>query len=117
MTMTMDVARMRVARNLYAAEAALDEALMRQSELLTSIVEVRLGANIAPFTGQEALMRLAKLQQSMLSAGGDLARVHGRLQDIGRELCGDTGDPTPPSALAEGAEATGAAPVAAPIAA
>ena len=31
-------------------------------------------------------MRLAKSQQTLLSAGGDLARVHGRLLAIGKDL-------------------------------
>lgn len=92
---------MRIARNIHAAETALDEALLRQSQLLSTLVEARGTTGVAPFTGQEALMRLAKLLQSMLSAGGDLARVHGRLQDIGREYMGDDGTDTPNNAMAE----------------
>jgi len=101
MTMTLDVAKLRIARNFYEAEAALDEALMRQSQLMTSIVEARRGTGVAPFTAHEALMRLAKLQQSTLTAGGDLARIHGRMQNIGHELMGDTGSNTPNGVLAE----------------
>lgn len=101
MTMTVEVAKLRIARNLYEAEAALDEALMRQSQLMTSIVEARRETGVAPFTAQEALMRLARLQQSMLTAGGDLARIHGRMQDIGHALMGDTGTDTPNGVLTE----------------
>lgn len=104
MTMTVEVAKLRIARNLYEAEAALDEALMRQSQLMTSIVAARRETGVAPFTAQGALMRLAKLQQSMLSAGGDLARVHGRLQDVGHELMGDSGTDTPNGVLTEAIE-------------
>ncbi|MDE2563197.1 MAG: hypothetical protein KGL48_13225 [Sphingomonadales bacterium] len=109
MTMTVEVAKLRIARNLYEAEAALDDALRRQSQLMTTLVEARRGTGVAPFTGQEALMRLAKLQQSMLSAGGDLARVHCRLQDVGRELMGDAGGTTPTAVLAAAVDVSDAA--------
>ncbi|WP_338468089.1 hypothetical protein RXV95_05910 [Novosphingobium sp. ZN18A2] len=103
MTMPMDAAKQRIARNLYEAEAALDLALMRQSQLLTTIVEARHETAVAPFTGQEAIVRLARGLQSTLSAEGDLARVHRRLQGIGRELCGDDGGDTPIKGLEEAA--------------
>ena len=48
--------------------------------------------------GHEALLRLARSQQSLLDAGGDLARVHGQLIDVQREMgvgdeCPDEGEP------------------------
>jgi hypothetical protein len=83
--MTVPVAQMRITRDLREAEAALDEALLKQSALLSSMVAARRETGSEPFLGQEALMRLAKSQQTLLSAGGDLARVHGRLLDVQRE--------------------------------
>lgn len=103
MNMTTDVAKLRIARTIHAAEAALDEALLKQSQLLSTLVEARQGTGVAPFTGQESLMRVAKMLQSMLSTGGDLARVHGRLQDIGHELMADDGSTTPTQGMAEAA--------------
>jgi len=94
MTMTFAVANMRVARDVREAERALDEALLRQSKLFASMVTARLEAGLEPFTGHEALLRLAKSQQSLLDAGGDLARVHGQLLDIQREKGG--ADECPP---------------------
>jgi hypothetical protein len=88
MTMTFAVANMRVARDVREAERALDEALLRQSELFASMVTARREAGLEPFTGHEALLRLTKAQQSLLDAGGDLARVHGQLLDIQREKSG-----------------------------
>ena len=85
MSMTTDVAQLRITRDLHDAEAALDEALIRQAQLLTTLVSARRETGVAPFVGQEALMRLVKSQQSMLDAGGELARVHGRLNQIAVE--------------------------------
>lgn len=85
MKMTDSVAQMRIARELGDAEYALDEALLRQSSLLTTMVLARRETGSEPFLGQEALMRLSKSQQTLLSAGGDLARVHGGLLEVQRE--------------------------------
>lgn len=88
MTMTFPVANMRVSRDIRQAEQALDEALMRYSTLFNSMVSVRREAGLEPFTGHEALLRLARSQQSLLDSAGDLARVHGALLDIQREMGG-----------------------------
>jgi hypothetical protein len=100
--MPLSVAQLRIARDLHQAEAALDEALVRQAQLLQTMVGARRGTGVAPFLGQEALMRLVKSQQAMLDAGGELARVHGRLSTIAVETCGGN-DACPPAALLEGA--------------
>ncbi|MDK4806395.1 MAG: hypothetical protein OC190_07590 [Novosphingobium aromaticivorans] len=86
--MTHAVAQMRVTRDLQSAEAALDEALIRQAHLLSSMVTARREAGLPPFLGQDALMRLLRSQQAMVDAGGELARVHGRLQTIAVETMG-----------------------------
>jgi hypothetical protein len=87
--MTKPVATTRIAREIQDAEAALNDALLRQSQLFTSLVTARRDVGLAAFTGQDALMRLTKSQQSLLSAGGDLARVHGRVLEINGEITGD----------------------------
>ena len=88
MTMTFAVANMRVARDIREAERALDEALLRHSTLFSSMVTARQETELEPFTGHEALLRLAKSQQALLDAGGDLARVHGQLLGIQHEMVG-----------------------------
>ena len=85
MTMSVSVAQMRIARELQAAELALDEALLKQSSLMATLISARREAGKSAFEGQAELMRLVKSQSSLLTAGGDLARVHGGLLDIGRE--------------------------------
>ncbi len=92
MTMTTTVAQTRIAREITDAESALNDALLKQSQLFTTMIAVRRETGVDQFTGHDALLRLAKSQQSLLAAGGDLARVHGRLLDINRELGGTAHD-------------------------
>jgi hypothetical protein len=94
MTMTVPVAQLRIARDISAAEKALDEALIRHSSLFTTMVSARRETGADPFTGHEALLRLAKSQQALLEAGGNLARVHGSLLGVQREM--GVGDECPP---------------------
>jgi hypothetical protein len=88
MSMTMPVAQLRIARDINEAEKALDEALMRHSSLFTTMVSARRETGSDPFLGHEALLRLAKSQQALLEAGGNLARVHGSLLEVQKEVCG-----------------------------
>ena len=84
MPMTTSDAPTRIASDLLKAEAALDEALLKQANLLCTMLIAR-QEYAEPFVGQDAMMRLVKSQQSLLTAGGDLARVHSGLVKIGRE--------------------------------
>ena len=102
--MTTDVAQLRVTRDLHKAEAALDEALLSQAQLLITMVGARRDADFSPFAGQDALMRLLKSQQSMVDAGGELARVHGRLSAIAAETNGGADRCPTKAELAAGAE-------------
>jgi hypothetical protein len=86
MSMNKTIAQLRIARELAEAETALNEALLRQSNLFSTLLTARRDTGVAPGLGQDALMRLAKSQQTLLSAGGDLARVHSRLREIGESF-------------------------------
>ncbi len=96
--MTPSVANQRISRDLRNAEYALDEALLCQAQLLSTMVHARRETGVAPYTGQDALMRLVRSQAAMLNAGGELARVHGRLTDIATET-GVANDPKPTPAF------------------
>ena len=86
MSMTVPVAQLRIARDISEAEKALDEALIRQSSLFTTMVSARRETGSDPFVGHEALLRLARSQQALLEAGGNLARVHGSLLEVQKEM-------------------------------
>jgi hypothetical protein len=94
MTMTLPVAQLRLARDIRQAEDLLNEALLRQAAIFTTVVTARLDTDVGAFAAHEALLRLAKSQQALLDAGGNLARVHGSLLDVQRELA--LGDDCPP---------------------
>ena len=84
--MNKTVAQLRITRELFDAEAALNEALLRQSNLFSSLLIARRDTGVSAALGQETLMRLAKAQQTLLTAGGDLARVHSQLRGIGESF-------------------------------
>jgi hypothetical protein len=94
MPMTVPVAQMRIARDITEAERALDEALIRHSSLFATMVSARRETGSDPATGHEALLRLTRSQQALLEAGGDLARVHGSLLKVQREM--GVGEECPP---------------------
>lgn len=95
---------LRITRDLHEAEAALDEVLIRQANLLATMVRARREASVGPFTGQEALLRLAASQKAVLHASGELARVHGKLLDVGREVGSGMVDDCPPKGATVSAE-------------
>ena len=88
MSMNVPVAQLRIARDIRQAEEALNEALLKHSSLFTTMVSARQETGRGAFIGHEALLRLSKSQQALLDAGGNLARVHGSLLDVQREVCG-----------------------------
>lgn len=100
MSMNRTVAQLRITREIQDAEFALNEALLRQSSLFSTLVAARRDTGTPAFIGQDALLRLTKSQQSLLSAGGELARVHSRLLEINRETGAGTDDCPLPSGLA-----------------
>lgn len=105
MTMTTSVAAMRITSSLREAETALDQAMLKQAELMATMIKARLDADAEPFTGQAEIMRLLKAQQAITSSSNDLARVHGGMLEIGREKaviddCPEPGKMRPNGALA-----------------
>ena len=76
MTMNRTVAKVRITRELHDAEAALNQALLSQSALFTTLVTARRDAGETAFDGQDVLARLLRSQQQLLGAGNDLSRVH-----------------------------------------
>lgn len=88
MVMSTTVAQMRIVRELREAEEALDNALLRQSTLLSTMIEARRDTGSGPFTGHEALLRLTKSHHTLVTAGGDLARVHSNLLKVQSDVLG-----------------------------
>jgi len=88
MPMSNNVAQLRISRELREAELAVDDALLKQSALLSTLIKARQDTAVGPFTGHDALLRLSKSQLTLLSAGGELARVHSSLLKIQQDVLG-----------------------------
>jgi len=88
MPMSSGVAELRISRELHDAEMAVDDALLKQSALLATLIKARRDTGVDPFTGHEALLRLSKSQHTLLTAGGELARVHSSLLKVQQEHMG-----------------------------
>lgn len=86
MVMTLEVATARLSRELPLAETSLDDALINITKLMTSMVIARKETGAAPATGHSALMRLIKAQEAVVTASGEMARVHGQMLTVGREV-------------------------------
>jgi len=93
MPMSHHVAQLRISRELREAERAVDDALLKQSALLSTLIQARQDAGIGPSAGHDALLRLSQSQQKLLSAGGELARVHCSLSKIQHDVLGYEGCP------------------------
>jgi len=83
MTMTLPAAKLRIARNLHQAEAALDGALLKQDGLLATLITARSETGRVSSLGHAELMRLVKSQQTLLSSSSGPAGTGGGLNDAG----------------------------------
>jgi len=89
------------------AEDRSDSLLEGTADLMKAMVKARRSADVPPHTGQTAIMRLVRAQQSIVAGANDLFRVHDELSTIGVELAiMDEGDATPKFASLELASAS-----------
>jgi hypothetical protein len=86
MSITIAAATARIARQLPEAELSLDSALLASARLMESMLLARQADGVEVFTGQTALMRLAKAQRTLLESQSDMMRVHQELRGIGQEV-------------------------------
>ncbi|OAO01791.1 hypothetical protein A8B75_13615 [Sphingomonadales bacterium EhC05] len=85
-------------------EAAIDQALVSVSNLMSTLVQARLNTGVPAMTGQVAIRRLASAQKALVDASSDVLRVHGELKKIGTEHCiGDLHECPPAQASAKDA--------------
>lgn len=86
MSMTIAAATARISRQLPEAELSLDSALLASARLMESMLLARQVDGLEVYTGQTALMRLAKAQRTLIESQNDMLRVHQELRGIGREM-------------------------------
>jgi len=79
----------RLQEEIPAAERTIDDALIAVSSLMTSAVTARRDTDGVPAArGHAAIRRIAKVQNTLIDASGDVMRIHGELVEIGRESAG-----------------------------
>lgn len=100
MTLHVRTAAVRIRRDLRAAEAQADAALLANAKLLESMLLARALPEAEVHTGQKAIIRLARAIQEQVNASSDLFRVHDAMSEVGRET-GIYDEPTPRSELTE----------------
>ena len=63
MPLDRNAATARIARQLKTAEKQADDAMLALSELMSTLLRARAGADVVPHTGQAALLRLVAWRQ------------------------------------------------------
>lgn len=86
MSITRSAAAARIARSLREAEMKTDAAILAASELMSNLIMARQDPDLTRHTGQEALIRLAKAQTSLLQGSTEIFRVHEGVAKVGVEL-------------------------------
>lgn len=99
MTMTTQVATLRITRELKQLEDAIDAAIAAQCALGMTLAQARVETDTPAVTGHVALMRLAKAGQALVAARADVIRTHEDLFKVGQERGDLVGTPKPKGAL------------------
>ena len=108
MTMTTQVATLRITRELKQLEDAIDAAIAAQCALGMTLAQARVETDTPAVTGHVALMRLAKAGQALVTARADAIRAHEDLFKVGQERGDMLTEPKPRASLERFAEAEAA---------
>jgi hypothetical protein len=108
MTMTSEVATLRIMRDLKQLEDAIDAAISAQCTLGVTLVQARMDTEAPAVTGHVAMMRLAKAGQMLIAARADAIRAHEDLYKVGEERGDLVGGAKPSRALERFAESAAA---------
>jgi hypothetical protein len=98
MSLTLPVAAARLRREMTAAEAAFDAALIANAALQQSILVSRGELDVPVHAGQQAVIRLQRAQAQLVAAQNDLFRAHDELARLGGKMMTEE-EYTPPSGL------------------
>ena len=99
MTMTSEVAALRIVRDLKQLENAIDAAIAAQCALGQTLVQARIDTEAPAISGHVAMMRLAKTGQLLVAARTDAIRAHEDLYKVGVERGDLVTAPKPNSAV------------------
>lgn len=75
-----------VAENLFATEAAVEEALARAVALMRQMMDARRALGLSVADGDPAFQRVTAAVDALGDAQRELVRTHGELERLGRDL-------------------------------
>lgn len=84
--LTLPVAGQRIQRDLVELEAIINTAMAKAASLTQTCAEARNLPDVAATAGQPVLLHLASLTQHLVQSAGQVARVHGDLAALNRDL-------------------------------
>lgn len=93
--MTPAVAGLRIARQLTTLETRFDQLLSDHAGLTALLAQARVDVEEPFGNGQLTLARLSKSLEALVTARGDVARVHAELDRIAQERGDIMTDPKP----------------------
>lgn len=101
MSFTVHTAAARLSRQVPDAEAAVDDAMLRIAEVITTSIGARRDTGIREISGQAAITRLHKALGSMITVQSELLRAHGLMLSVAKEtgITEHTTCPDKPSGL------------------
>ncbi|WP_228243358.1 hypothetical protein [Porphyrobacter sp. GA68] len=86
MSMNTATATARLQRELPAAEAAIDTAMLQVSATLHTAITAKQDTGYASTTAHAALLRMHRSMGELIDAAGELRRAHGELVKVGVEV-------------------------------
>lgn len=82
MPLSIQVAAIRLSREVPETEKCLDEALAASSAIMQTLLAARSGPDVPAHAGQKALAHLLRVQRALVEANNAFVRVH---QELARE--------------------------------
>lgn len=75
-----------LAKRLFAAEQAIDEAICKMADLTGYMPIARTNANLSAVVGQDAISQAAKTLSALVGVRGHLVATHNRLADTRNQI-------------------------------
>lgn len=86
MSMSVDAATARLSREMPHTEAAIEEALVASASLLLTAATARRDTGVRAVSAHSAMLRLAKLNQTLIEASGEASRVHHEMRKLSQDI-------------------------------
>ncbi len=86
MTMTKEIARVRIARELADLESTIIDASARAANLAATMAMARRECDVHHGLGLSEVMRVNLIQQNLTTASANTARVHDGLRKVSRTV-------------------------------